>query len=613
MTGIDWLRAKELFLELAELDEGSRRMHLNVLAQHESELADQVRSLLRHDTEGLSPTVAAGALAKTLDQAQDRLWAQRRLGRYRLKKKLGQGGMGVVYLAERADREFEKEVALKVLPLGLDTPLAIDRFRRERQILAMLEHPAIARLLDGGTTDDGLPFLMMEYAPGLPITDYCEQQRLPIRQRIKLLLEVCAAVSFANANLVVHQDLKPSNILVDAGGKPKLLDFGIAKLLDDPAAEQTQVLALTPGYASPEQHAGGPITTASDVYSLGVLLGELLTGQRPRTANPHDSLAPYSLTAKLSGDLDSIVDKALRENPAERYGSVDRLAGDLRRYLAGQPVEARPPTFVYHAGKFLRRHRWAASTAIAFASLLVAFSVSSLLQARATARQRDRAEAVSDLLTEAFLQADPSHSRRGDVSAREILAIGSRMVRRKLRNEPQVMAEMLHTIGSVQSALGLYQEATTNLDEAGLLRRQLSGDDSASSASTELEQARLHYFRANFDLAEEIARRAAGKLRRYRSPAVAEATHLIADIVYSRGDKGARDRGVALHLQALAENAALLGEDSLQHAEGLCRLAGALGPHGQRQEAAELYRQSLSLLNRLAPPSIRQQPLHCAS
>jgi non-specific serine/threonine protein kinase/serine/threonine-protein kinase len=348
-----------------------------------------------------------------------------RIGAYELGDAVGQGGMGVVYRAVRADDEYRQVVAIKVIRRGMDTSFGQRRFREERQILATLEHPGIARLLDGGTTDQGLPYLVMEYVEGEPIDGFCNRRRLGVRDRLRLFVKVCAAVHHAHRSLVVHRDLKPGNVLVTSDGVPKLLDFGIARLIrpaGEPAAVNptvTMLRMLTPDYASPEQVRGEPVTTATDVYSLGVLLYELLSGQRPyrTTGHAHEVLAaicdqdperpsasvtraarsttaetPALLRKKLAGDLDTIVLKALRKAPNERYASVEALADDITRHLDGRPVRARPHTFAYGAGKFVRRNRAAVVAAGLAVAALLGGIAATLRQVRIAEANRARAE-----------------------------------------------------------------------------------------------------------------------------------------------------------------------------------------------------------------------------
>ncbi len=359
-------------------------------------------------------------------------WAGRRIGNYTLVRELGRGGMSVVYLAERSDHSYEHQVAIKLVYPGLFDPRLAERLVQERQILARLEHPNIAHLLDGGTTADGVPYFVLERVDGLAIDRHCDERRLSITERIRMFRTVCDAVAYAHRNLVVHRDLKPSNILISADGAPKLLDFGIAKVLSphELGEEGTRTLspALTPSYASPEQLRGEPVTTATDVYSLGVVLYRLLAGVLPRTAptwpsspgatdevepssrrtsrTPQSPLGnerrrvaeiahcrgttPRILSRQLAGDLDNILQKALRREPERRYASVDQLGEDLRRYLEHLPVEARPDGWGYRTWKFLRRNPLAALLAGMLLLSSASYGFFASVQARRVNRERDR-------------------------------------------------------------------------------------------------------------------------------------------------------------------------------------------------------------------------------
>ncbi|MCU0683206.1 MAG: serine/threonine protein kinase, partial [Polyangiaceae bacterium] len=353
-------RVEELFDRASDLPEAERAAFLEEACAGDAALHLEVSSLLS-SAEGARTLLRGQVAAEAGHVASSRTGAQigRRLGPYRLLSSLGEGGMGVVYLAERDDDEYKRQVAIKILQHGLGSPQAIARFRDERQILAALEHPGIVRLLDGDSTAEGLPYLVLERVDGVPITRYVREHELRVRARIELVLRVCAALQYAHGKLVVHRDIKPSNILVDRAGAPKLLDFGIAKLLDPDAAfareahTRTGMALLTPEYASPEQARGEPVSVATDVYSLGAVLYELVTGRPPQqpsggqlavlraiceTEAPRPStLAPPSLRRDVVGDLDKIIEKALRKDQAERYASVEQFADDLRRYLDGRP------------------------------------------------------------------------------------------------------------------------------------------------------------------------------------------------------------------------------------------------------------------------------------
>lgn len=437
MTPERWQQIKELLATALELPPGERSEFLqkncpdaSVREEVERLLADEPR--VSEDFLGDSDRVVAAAAAL----AEPAPWIGRRVGAYRIVECIGVGGMGEVYRAFRADDQYRKEVALKVIRSGQDSGFVIGRFKNERQILANLDHPNIARLLDGGSSDDGSPYLVMELIEGEPITDFCDRKEMPIAKRLELFCEVCAAVQYAHQRLIVHRDIKPGNILVTADGVPKLLDFGIAKILDfaanSPDLTMTAFPILTPRYASPEQIKGEPVTTASDVFSLGVVLYELLTGESPypstaRTPQdfaqaacttealrpsmivgdesgrrakdpaPRESSDRYlaratsaeRLQKQLKGDLDNIVLMALRKEPSRRYASVEQLAGDIRRHLENVPVRARKDTVGYRTSKFIRRHKAGVAASIFMLAAILAGSGIALREAHIARRQAE--------------------------------------------------------------------------------------------------------------------------------------------------------------------------------------------------------------------------------
>jgi eukaryotic-like serine/threonine-protein kinase len=457
MTPERWQRVKEVFAEVSELEPAGRGEFLEDVCANDGELRAEVVSLL--EAHGTADAVVDRSAVEYVSfsglEAASEDWRGRRIGAYELLTCLGRGGMGEVWRARRADAEFEKEVAVKLVRVGYASEFVLQRFRAERQILATLEHPNIARLIDGGVTAEGQPFLVMELVDGSPIDEYCESRALPIAQRLRLFREVCAAVSYAHQRLVVHRDLKPSNILVTSEGTIKLLDFGIAKILQPPRddgatieATRTTLRALTPAFSSPEQILGLDITTASDVYSLGVVLFHLLAGCSPyrtRLASTRDAIQDVCETEplrpsvaaarpKVAGtarvlpdrDLDDITLKALRKEPAKRYGSVEQFSEDVRRYLEGLPVTARGEQFTYRAGKFMRRHRLEMAAAAIVAVALLAGIVLASREARIADQQRARAErhfaSVRALANTFMFQMDDAiRDLPGATAARELL------------------------------------------------------------------------------------------------------------------------------------------------------------------------------------------------
>jgi serine/threonine protein kinase len=390
-----WQRLEDLFHAMLEVPAESRAASLSAACGDDIELRLELERLLHSHAQ--ASAFVSGAAAGLESVAAMVVPEGAQVGAYRIVRELGRGGMGTVYLGERADSQFQMRVAIKLIKRGMDTDAVLQRFRHERQILAGLEHPNIARLLDGGTTDDGLPYFVMEYVDGEPIDEYCRTHQVPIDQRLRLFRQVCAAVSYAHQHLVVHRDIKPSNILVTADGLPKLVDFGIAKLLDpgesaSAPATELGAQAMTPQYASPEQLRGERVTTVSDVYGLGVLLYEVLAGARPydvtgkspaesrlivvdsEVAKPSATAArrgDHGLSRRLRGDLDTIVITAMRKDPAERYGSVALLDDDVRRHMERLPVVARGDSWTYRAARFVRRRKLGVAAAAAIVVALV--------------------------------------------------------------------------------------------------------------------------------------------------------------------------------------------------------------------------------------------------
>src|SRR5262245_56940246 len=487
----DWSRLEALLDQALEFPIDQRSTLLDRLGRDEPARRERVEELLAADAaagdflnDGAGAWLQSTPIAPGHSAEQGALDAGARVGPYRVIDELGRGGMGIVYRAERADDEFVQTVAVKLVQRGPHGENTTARFRRERQILAQLDHPSIARLLDGGHHTDGRPYVAMELVEGEPITKYCDQQRLSIDARVQLFRKVCEAVQYAHGRLIVHRDLKPANIFVTTTGDLKLLDFGIAKLLtDDNAAEATELTEpglrpLTPAYAAPEQLRGESVSTATDVYTLGVILFELLTGQRPPASarsgfdrasleaeppRPSEVVVPRNgddarsideiaqargvparaLAARLAGDLDAIVLNTLRPDPQHRYVGAGALAEDLERFLQGHPVAARPEGRRYRTGKFVRRHRVGIAVAATLVLSLVGGLAATAWQARAKTLEAQKAEAVKTFLIGIFQGADPAQAPGRDITLRQVLDEGAGRVQHDLASQPAVQGELL--------------------------------------------------------------------------------------------------------------------------------------------------------------------------
>jgi serine/threonine-protein kinase len=645
-------RIGKIFEEALERPPGERRSFLAEACGDDADLRKEVESLLDADSRAGDfmerPVVEHGFDFPVGGQPHDR--TKELVGSYRLLRRIGEGGMSEVYLAVRDDDEYEKRVALKIIREGLDSEDMLRRFRTERQILAGLDHPNVAKLLDGGSTKDGLPYFVMDFIEGVPIDEYCDQNRLNLRQRLELFRSVCSAIQYAHQNLVVHRDVKPSNILVTSEGTVKLLDFGIAKLVKpDQFAQRVEYTAtwlrpMTPRYASPEQVQGKPVTTASDVYSLGVLLYRMLTGHLPyrleghpptelarlvveeQAEKPSTAIAradtdpakrqvepvslesvsrarrmqPAQLRRQLSGDLDNIVLMALRKEPQRRYGSVEQLSEDIRRYLSGLPVLARKDTLGYRTAKFLGRHWVGVAVAAAFVVLLVGFAVTMAVQAQRIAherdqarRERDRAERAVTFLQEIFEVPDPLQGQGENITAREILERGAQRVARELEDQPETQATLLNSIGIVYRNLGLYDRAGPLLEQALDTRRTALGKDPAV-AETLMHLGVLERLAGNYDDAERLLRESV-ELRRELlgedHQAVGETLNHLGIVLRQKGDyESARemyDESIRINEQP--------GGDRLELATAKNNLAALLLGLGRHDEATMLFQEALEL------------------
>jgi serine/threonine-protein kinase len=451
-----------------------------------------------------------------------------RLGPWRVLSVAGRGGMGTVYVAERADGQYDQRVALKIVSASIPGEQGAVRLQAERHILARLSHPNIARLLDAGLTPEGSPYIVMEYVDGLPLTDYCDAQGLKLEERLRLFRIVCDAVQHAHQALVVHRDLKPTNVFVSTRGEVKLLDFGIAKLLDPDSTLRDGTLrahrALTPAYAAPEQLKGGSVTTATDVYALGVVLFELVAGKRPpQSENVRQGPDRQSRKRiRLPGDLDQVAQKALRPEPHRRYASAGQFGEDVGRFLAKRPVVARPDTLTYRVRRFIGRNRVACAVAALVVAVVAAFTALSIRQARRVVVERDRArleqaksEQVVRLLVDLFQSANPEIVPGGDrLSIGEFLSRAESRSLRELESQPELSATLRHVLGLVHFARSDGARARVLLEAAYDERRRLSGSDARETLEAQVDLGDLLVWQGELERARSVLNDALERIRR---------------------------------------------------------------------------------------------------
>jgi len=567
------------------------------------------------------------------------------IGPYRLLQKIGEGGMGEVWLAKQTE-PVRRKVALKLIKTGMDTKQVITRFEAERQALALMDHPAIAKVYEAGETPGGLPFFAMEYVSGEPITAYCDRQRLGMPERLALFGLVCDGVQHAHQKGVIHRDLKPSNVLVaiqDGNPVPKIIDFGVAKATAQRLTEKTMftelgVLIGTREYMSPEQAemTGLDVDTRTDVYALGVMLYELLTGALPfesrelrqagydeirrriREVDPprpstrvstlgekatdaakNRRTEPRQLAGRLRGDLDWIVMKALEKDRTRRYGSPSELAADLGRHLHYEPVLAGPPSAAYRARKFVRRHRFGVAVASLAVLGLMTFGVAMAVQAKTIARERDRAERVSEFLVNLFKVSDPSEARGNSITAREVLDRGAERINKELGKEPLVQAQIMLTMGLVYSNLGLYEKAEPLERQSLEIRRKLLGERDVDTLASMGKLARLYDFMGRYKEAKELYGRTLQIRRRVLGmdhPGTLAAMSGVATI-YGRETRWTE--ALRLHRQVLAARRRVLGDDHPDTLWSINTVGWVEMNLGHYDEAEKLFRESFDGMRRV--------------
>jgi serine/threonine-protein kinase len=576
-------------------------------------LLEAVRQLLDLVAEDDAFSEAQGVAALWDAVAESQAAAERRdesFGPYRVVRELGRGGMGAVYLADRVDGEFEQQVAIKILPTPFSTEERLRRFERERSLLARLAHPNIARLLGGGRTPEGHPYLVMEYVQGLSLDRYCEERRAGLDERIRLVLAITDAVEFAHRNLIVHRDLKPSNIVVDGEGAVKLLDFGIALPLAEAADEaltKDSGRPMTPAYASPEQFLGEDMTTASDVYQLGLILYELLTGRAAQPSStgspadwervickedpprPSEAAALHAVASqwrrRLRGDLDMIILRALHKEPDRRYGSVAALAADLERFRQGFPVTARPDALWYRIDRFARRHRALVAASVLLGMLLCGYAITVTVQQRRIEAEANRAREAIEFLTGSFrdfTRADFTDriASSGLVTGRELVERTADRANEDLADQPQLQAEVLTRVGELYLQLGLYDRSIEALERALTIRRELDPVDDRLSDTNGLLGIALHYAGRLHEAEPRLRRSFEIAVRAH--PAVSAETcwsrRYLADLLHSLGDLAAAE---ALLVPAL---------ESCRSPSFHRVVAGVLRDQGRSSEAIAHYR-----------------------
>ena len=662
MTVAHWDRVKELLHQAMQLAPEQRPRFLDEACSSDGALRDEVESLLSADDGIRSSFLQSPPLADELGADSDQfgpvatleagqIFAQR----FQLVRRLGEGGMGQVWLAEQTS-PVRRQVALKLIKAGMYDEALVQRFQSERQSLAIMDHPAIAKVFDAGTTPQGQPYFVMEYVPGLPITEYCDQKKLKIRDRLELFVQACEGVQHAHQKAIIHRDLKPANILVvEVDGKPvpRIIDFGLAKATTPQVAGESIFTQMghfvgTPGYMSPEQ--ADPtlqdIDTRTDVYSLGVVLYVLLTGLQPfettrRQKQPLDELLrklreeepprpstkvstdrdssaataeargiePRQLVSLLRGDLDWITMKALEKDRARRYGAPSELAADIRRHLNHEPVEARPASAGYRLRKYARRHRVAVGVVAGLVLLVAAFSVLQALQLRRitrerdrATRERDRATRITDFMTGMFKVSDPGEARGSSITAREILDKASNDMQKGLAKDPEVQAQMTQVMASTYTNLGLYPRAYELAKRALDARLSLLGPDDPKTLESMAQLGWILNRQGKYVEAEKLERQALDGERRILGPEDPLTIETMANLAFMVQGPGDFSQGEKLARETIGVATRRLGPDSAPVLRSMGTLGTALWNQGRYAEAEQELRQLVDVERRVAGP-----------
>jgi serine/threonine protein kinase len=634
-----WDQVMELFALALERDPEERSGFLRQACAGDDSLRTEIESLL--SSFDRASTFLEDCPAADLVAAQSRAMTGRRIGAYRILREIGQGGMAVVYLGERDDQNYRKQVAIKMVKPGIGTEQVLQRFLNERQTLAVLDHSNIVKLLDGGSTEDGSPYLVMEYVEGLPIDHYCDHNHVSIADRLRLFRNVCSAVQYAHQNLVIHRDLKPGNILITKEGLPRLLDFGIAKLLN-PECLQTPLVTRMDGrpmtleYASPEQVHGEPVTSATDVYSLGVLLYEILTGHRPyqvadsswreierlvcesepprpsaRVSTDRERLKttaemrmaePNQLVRLLRGDLDWITMKALEKDPNRRYASVSELSADILRYLSHEPVLARPASATYRARKYVRRHPFGASVAAGIVLLLAGFAATQSFQLRRITRERDRANRVTEFMEGMFKVSNPSEARGNSITAREVLDRASKDIDTGLSRDPELQAQMMHVMGDVYKNLGLFPRAQLLFQSSADIRRRILGSQNVETLQSIDDLAWILNQEGRAAEAEKLQRETVDARRRFFGTQNPDTLKSMSNLAWTLDREGHYAEAEKLEREVIDIRRRVLKTDDRDTLATMSNLAATLGHEGHYAEAEKMKRETLDIRRRTLGP-----------
>jgi eukaryotic-like serine/threonine-protein kinase len=648
-----WEKIQELFESALQIDFNERDTFLIDCCGDDTELYKEVSSLLKADEE--SKSILEGAAIDAVktnffDNISGEFSSEgKQIGKYKLLKKIASGGMGAVYLAERTDGQFEHKVAVKLIKPGMDSEQIIKRFQNERQILASLDHPNIAQLLDGGLLEGNLPYFTMEYVEGEPIDVYCDKYKLSIKERLQLFQTVCSAVQYAHRNLVIHRDLKPGNILVTSDGTVKLLDFGIAKVFGDgndipemAALTKHGLKVMTPEYASPEQMQGKTVTTSTDIYSLGVILYQLLTGQhpfilkdktpseiekiiceenpvRPSTALRKNSafanevtfhkvleeigqnrqLNPNRLKKELSGELDTICLTGLRKESERRYSSPEQFSEDISRYLNGRPISALRDSISYRSRKFIKRHKASVVAAlisfIIINTLVIYYTYQLAVERDHAQLEAEKSSQVSDFLIKLFEVSDPSQSKGETITARELLDSGTERIESELAEQPAIQAELYNVVGKVYMSLGLYSKSQNLLEKALEINKKEFGELYYRIANTYNLLGSLFHLNGEYETSVEYYNAALKIYDESKNEFEAPKSEVIfnkASVVHDQGNYELAD---SLYRISIQMRSAIYGEKSIEVAESLTGLAKLLNDIADYENSEKMYKETLEI------------------